>query len=248
MPSEVLQGQYYEWLSSEASSSEGIGICMAQYALSSETFDIEEQYGEPMTEDELLTAERAEEAQGTTEGDPTPRLEMEAMPLPFVAANCHVVKASTREHLLAWLDTDPIAALGGYSSVATYRWSRSEDPSVNVQLMPPHGYAVFCLDHPGKTSVRAATRPAHLDWLAESGRVHLAGPLHDPEKDEERIGTFLIVNGDSCSEVSLWASADPYAAAGLFASVSVSPLLNYGVTCLPLGFQPLPRVVTDESI
>mmetsp|Transcript_75629 Transcript_75629/g.227030 ORF Transcript_75629/g.227030 Transcript_75629/m.227030 type:complete len:159 (+) Transcript_75629:533-1009(+) len=126
-------------------------------------------------------------------------------------------------------------------------WSRSEEPELNVQLMPPQGYAVYCLDGAGRADLRASTRSAHLAWLEESGRVHLAGPLHDAEDDASRIGSFLVVNGDDSDEVARWAAADPYAAAGLFASVVVAPLLNYAVPRVPLGFQPLDVVTAKEE-
>eukprot|EP00966_Prymnesium_polylepis_P187770 4353028-Prymnesium_polylepis.1 len=37
-------------------------------------------------------------------------------------------------------------------------WSRSEEPELNVQLMPPQGYAVYCLDGAGRADLRASTR------------------------------------------------------------------------------------------
>ena len=51
--------------------------------------------------------------------------------------------------------------------------------------------------------MRANTRDAHLDWLRESGRVVMAGPLVEPASDAagKRVGSLLIVNGDDLDEV-----------------------------------------------
>ena len=42
-----------------------------------------------------------------------------------------------------------------------------------------------------------------------------------------RVGTLLIVSGDTLEQVREWANDDPYQAAGLFASVTVAPLCTY---------------------
>ena len=64
LASEALQAQYHEWLSAAANNSEGLGLCMAQFALSADTIDIDEHYGDSMTEEELLAAEQKEAATG----------------------------------------------------------------------------------------------------------------------------------------------------------------------------------------
>jgi len=242
MPSDDLQAAYFAWLSSVKATTD-IGLCLAQYMLRADTFNIDELYGEPMTEDELLAAESAAE----DSAESAPQLEMR--PMPYVAGNCHVVKAASREEVLSWLESDPIAAVDGYERQAVHLWGRVDEPALNVQLMPPQGYAVYCVDQPGKAAVRAATRSAHLKWLEESGRVHLAGPLLSAEDDTSALGSFLIVNGDDSDEVSRWAAKDPYAAAKLFDNVFVAPLLNYAVQLhpIPLCNQPLEAVSMDEQ-
>ena len=39
-----------------------------------------------------------------------------------------------------------------------------------------------------------------------------------------QVGTLIIVDGASKADVTAWAATDPYAKAGLFASVSVWPM------------------------
>lgn len=88
-------------------------------------------------------------------------------------------------------------------------------------------YIVMCRDKPG-SEVRAPTREAHLEWLRESRRIHLAGPLRGA--DEAPVGSLLVVhgNGDELEDVRNWASDDPYAANGLFEEVFVAPISAYG--------------------
>ena len=80
-------------------------------------------------------------------------------------------------------------------------------------------FAVICRDKPGRLDARMTTREAHLAWLNGSGRVQLAGPFL---QDGNPCGSLLIVEGDSLGAVADWAAQDPYAQAGLFASVEVS--------------------------
>ena len=44
------------------------------------------------------------------------------------------------------------------------------DPLLNMQLMPPQGYAVYCVDRPDSLELRTKTRSAHLAWLEERPR------------------------------------------------------------------------------
>jgi uncharacterized protein len=75
----------------------------------------------------------------------------------------------------------------------------------------------------GKRDVRAATRPAHLQWWRDSGRAGMIGPF--PAADGNgAVGTMIVCEGASAGEVSAWAATDPYSAAGLFAAVHVQPM------------------------
>ena len=83
-------------------------------------------------------------------------------------------------------------------------------------------YTLECRDRADSFDLRAATRPAHLDWVAANGAmVKLAGPWLD---DQGRpTGSLFIVEADSADAVRAWTKDDPYALANLFATVTVTP-------------------------
>ena len=75
-------------------------------------------------------------------------------------------------------------------------------------------------DEPESFDLRAATREAHLAWLAGHGaRVKLGGPFMDGEG--RSIGSLLIVEADDLAAAEAFAAEDPYAHAGLFAETRV---------------------------
>ena len=80
--------------------------------------------------------------------------------------------------------------------------------------------ALICHDKPGALQTRVDNRAAHLAHIAETGVVELAGPFLDP--NGQMTGSLIILNVETLQEARDWASADPYAKAGLFASVTVS--------------------------
>ena len=194
-------------------------------------------------------AEAAEAAEGSDEApdgpDPDVEVGMELLPMPFVLGHLTVARASSWAAASAWASTDPVALAGGYSPASgLHQWLVSDDEALNIR---PTGdeiqsYAVHCLDHEGQTSLRANTREKHLAWLRESGRVQLGGPLlalddslsasaegKEVKGAGPRVGTLVIVSGDSLEDVQDWAAADPYQAVGLFRSVTVAPLNTYDV-------------------
>lgn len=82
-------------------------------------------------------------------------------------------------------------------------------------------YAIHCIDQPSSAELRAATRPRHLEHMATLGdRLLVAGPLLDD--DGRPIGTLLIIDFDDRKSAIQFAADDPYALAGLFASVAVT--------------------------
>ena len=98
---------------------------------------------------------------------------------------------------------------------------------------------IHCLDKPDGETLRSSTREKHLTHLRESGRVQMAGPLLAPpaEGDNEgkRIGSLLLVYGDTLEEVRAWASSDPYSKVGLFDKVIIAPTCTYAIDeLLPL--------------
>lgn len=91
-------------------------------------------------------------------------------------------------------------------------------------------YAVIAQDHPDSLAKRLAARPAHLARLQamqDEGQLLLAGPF--PAIDAEDpgpagfTGSLIVAQFGSQAEAQAWAEADPYAAAGVYASVVVKP-------------------------
>jgi len=80
-------------------------------------------------------------------------------------------------------------------------------------------YAVICKDKPGALQTRLDTRAAHLAYIEATGIVKMAGPFLEAG---QMCGSLVIVDCDSLEAAQAWAAGDPYAAAGLFDSVSVT--------------------------
>ncbi|WP_330449878.1 YciI family protein [Paracoccus marcusii] len=79
-------------------------------------------------------------------------------------------------------------------------------------------FAVICRDKPGALQVRLDTRDAHLAHIRDSGIVAMARPLME---DGQMCGSLVVLDTDDLDAAQAWAAADPYKAAGLFASVDV---------------------------
>ncbi|MCB2137189.1 MAG: YciI family protein [Rhodobacteraceae bacterium] len=80
-------------------------------------------------------------------------------------------------------------------------------------------FAVICQDKPGHLQVRMDTRAAHLGYIEATGIVRMAGPFL---KNGEMCGSLIVLEAASLAEAEAWAAGDPYKAAGLFDSVSVT--------------------------
>lgn len=77
---------------------------------------------------------------------------------------------------------------------------------------------------------RMQARPAHLERLQAlqaQGRVLIAGPNPAIESEDPGeagfTGSLIVAEFDSLAEARRWADADPYMAAGVYASVEVKP-------------------------
>lgn len=79
--------------------------------------------------------------------------------------------------------------------------------------------ALICTDKPDHLQMRLDNRAAHLDHIASSGIVEMAGPFLDAAG--QMVGSLVILSVDSLVQAEDWAKADPYAMAGLFSSVTV---------------------------
>lgn len=85
-------------------------------------------------------------------------------------------------------------------------------------------FAVICRDKPGQLQLRLDTRPTHLqhlEGLNAKGTLKLAGPFLD--SDGKPNGSLLVFEAETIDEARAIAESDPYAKAGLFASIEVTP-------------------------
>lgn len=79
-------------------------------------------------------------------------------------------------------------------------------------------FALICRDKPDHLQTRMDTRERHLAFLNASEGVTFAGPLLE---DGAVVGSLLVLEADSLDTAHSWAAMDPYAEAGLFASVEI---------------------------
>lgn len=91
-------------------------------------------------------------------------------------------------------------------------------------------YALVGQDVPDSLDKRLAARPAHLERLhslQRQGRLLLAGPFPAIDGNDPGTagftGSLIVAEFDTLAEAQSWADADPYVAAGVYASVSVKP-------------------------
>jgi len=91
-------------------------------------------------------------------------------------------------------------------------------------------YAIVGQDMPDSLNQRLTTRPAHLDRLhalQQAGRLLLAGPFPAIDSNDPGgagfSGSLIVAEFETLTDAQTWANADPYVAAGVYASVSVKP-------------------------
>lgn len=83
-------------------------------------------------------------------------------------------------------------------------------------------FAVLAMDKPNHLEKRLETRPAHLQyWEDKADQMVLAGPFLG--EDEKPIGSMMVVRAKDKAAAETLVGADPYAVAGVFASVEVKP-------------------------
>lgn len=83
-------------------------------------------------------------------------------------------------------------------------------------------FALICTDKPGHLQVRMDNRPAHVEFLQGLGdTMKGAGPFLGA--DEKPNGSLVLIEAESQADAEAIAAQDPYAKAGLFASVDVRP-------------------------
>jgi len=86
-------------------------------------------------------------------------------------------------------------------------------------------YALICTDKPNSLALRKANRPEHLAYLESLGeKVVFAGPFTAAD-GETMNGSLIVVEAPSLDAARTIAAGDPFARAGLFATVEVRPWL-----------------------
>lgn len=91
-------------------------------------------------------------------------------------------------------------------------------------------YAIISEDVENSLEKRLPARPAHLQRLQalkDEGRLVLAGPHPAIDNNDPGpagfSGTLVVAEFSSLDAAQQWAAADPYIAAGVYASVKVKP-------------------------
>jgi len=79
--------------------------------------------------------------------------------------------------------------------------------------------ALIARDRPGALATRLDNREAHLAYIRDTGVVSQAGPLLG--EGGEMTGSLVILDVADMTAARVWAKGDPYARAGLFASVDL---------------------------
>jgi uncharacterized protein YciI len=83
-------------------------------------------------------------------------------------------------------------------------------------------FALICTDKPAALQLRMDNRPHHLAFLEALGSaLKAAGPFTDEEG--KPTGSLVIIEAGNKAAVEKIAAQDPYAKAGLFASVEIRP-------------------------
>ena len=81
-------------------------------------------------------------------------------------------------------------------------------------------FALLCTDKPQGLELRMSVRPDHLKYLESLGAgLKAAGPFTDDAG--QPIGSLVIIEAADRTTAKAMADADPYAKAGLFASVEI---------------------------
>jgi uncharacterized protein YciI len=82
-------------------------------------------------------------------------------------------------------------------------------------------FSIHCIDRTDATGVRAGTRPAHVEYLTSLGKTLVLGGPFLADDGATPTGSFLLVEAADKAAAEAIAAGDPYAKAGLFASVTV---------------------------
>lgn len=81
-------------------------------------------------------------------------------------------------------------------------------------------FVAILTDREDGLQVRLENRPAHIEWLKETGMA-IAGPFLDDKGD--MVGSLLIIEAEDEAAARVVVATDPYAKAGLFKDTVVRP-------------------------
>ncbi|EGO93645.1 YciI family protein [Acidiphilium sp. PM] len=82
-------------------------------------------------------------------------------------------------------------------------------------------YVIHCLDHPDSVEKRLDHYEEHKAYLAKASiKTVISGPLL-AEDEQTMVGSCFVVESNSLAEVEAFNRADPFAKAGLWATVSI---------------------------
>lgn len=84
-------------------------------------------------------------------------------------------------------------------------------------------FLIEATDKPDSFALRQSVRPDHLAYLAEKAPLLLVAGATWTEDGQTALSSVLVVDVDTREQAEEFAAADPYARAGLFADVRVSP-------------------------
>lgn len=91
-------------------------------------------------------------------------------------------------------------------------------------------YVINGIDTENSLERRLAVRAAHLarlQQLQNEGRLLLAGPYPAVDSNDPGpagyTGSLVVAEFDSLEDAEVWAKADPYVEAGVYADVNVKP-------------------------
>lgn len=84
-------------------------------------------------------------------------------------------------------------------------------------------FAIYCRDKANHSQVRLDNRPAHVEYLKRFASQHVCiGPLLSDD-GEAMVGSLLVLDFADRAAAEDFARNDPYAKAGLFDSVAITP-------------------------
>jgi hypothetical protein len=83
-------------------------------------------------------------------------------------------------------------------------------------------YAIQTLDKPGSEEIRAAARPAHLEYLTTNKDKLLAAGALINDDGTGGSGGILIIDTEDRKEAERFVAEDPFTKAGLFQKITVT--------------------------